>query len=82
MDPVVAVYDACVLYPLFLRDFLVRLAVRGRREGVLRAKWIGRIHREWMRAVRRRRPDLPRAALMRTRRLMDRHVRGCRVQGY
>jgi hypothetical protein len=81
MDPLVAVYDACVLYPSFLRDFLVRLAVLGRRLGVFRAKWTGRIHREWTGALLRRRPEL-RPALRRTRRLMDQHVRGCRVRGY
>jgi hypothetical protein len=81
MQPLVAVYDACVLYPAFLRDFLVRLAIHGRREGVCRAKWTGRIHREWIRAVLRARPEL-RQKLLRTRELMDRHVRGCRVQGY
>ncbi len=79
--PLVAVYDACVLYPNFLRDFLVRLAIHGRGRSVLRAKWTGRIHREWMRAVLRHRPEL-RDALRRTRQLMDRHVRGCRVRGY
>ena len=81
MEPLVAVYDACVLYPNFLRDFLVRLAIHGRGQGVLRVKWTGRIHREWIRAVLRQRPGL-RAALRRTRQLMDRHVRGCRVRGY
>jgi PIN domain len=82
MEPLVAVYDACVLYPDFLRNFLVRLAIHGRARGGLRAKWTGRIHREWMRAVRRQRPDLDRTALLRTRRLKDHHVRGCRVRGY
>lgn len=84
MDPLVAVYDACVLYPAFLRDFLVRLAIHGRQSATLelRVKWTGRIHREWIRAVLRQRPDLKRAALLRTRRLMDEHVRGCRVHGY
>jgi predicted nucleic acid-binding protein len=81
MEPLVAVYDACVLYPNFLRDFLIRLAIHGRRQGVLRVKWMGRIHREWIRAVLRQRPEL-REALQRTRQLMDRHVRGCRVRGY
>jgi hypothetical protein len=82
MEPLVAVYDACVLYSAFLRDLLIRLAIHGRRSGVLRAKWTGRIHREWMRAVLRTRPDVERARLVRTRRLMDDHVRGCRVRGY
>src|SRR5260370_6030786 len=81
MEPLVAVYDACVIYPNFLREFLVRLAIHGRRQGILRVKWTGRIHREWMRAVLRRRPEL-RVALRRTRQLMDGHVRGCRVRGY
>src|SRR5436190_5266707 len=82
MQPLVAIYDACVLFPAFLRDFLMWLAIHGQREGVFRPKWTGRIHREWIRAVLRHRPDLNRAALQRTRRLMDSHVRGCRVRGY
>jgi hypothetical protein len=82
MDPLIAVYEACVLYPNFLRDLLVRLAIHGRRQGVLRAKWTGRIHREWIRALLSDRPDINRADLAEIRRLMDRHVRGCRVHGY
>jgi hypothetical protein len=82
MQPLVAVYDACVLYPAFLRDFLVRLAIHGRGQGLLRVKWTGRIHREWTRAVLRKRPNIKRADLLRTCRLMDQHVRGCRVRGY
>lgn len=81
MEPLIAVYDACILYSAFLRDFLVRLAIHGRRQGILRAKWTGRIHREWIRAVLRQRPDL-RGNLLRTRRLMDQYVRGCRIRGY
>jgi hypothetical protein len=82
MQPLFAVYDACILYPEFLRNLLVHLSVHGRRRKVLRAKWTGRIHREWIRAVLRQRPDLNRARLARTRRLMDQHVRGSRVRGY
>jgi hypothetical protein len=81
MKPLVVVYDACVLYPNFLRDFLVRLAIHGRRQGIYRAKWTGRIHWEWIRAVLRQRPEL-RDRLRRTRQLMDEHVRGCRIRGY
>jgi hypothetical protein len=82
MEPLIAVYDACVLYPQFLRDFLVRFAIHGHRLGVFRAKWTGRIHRAWIRAVRRTRPDVLPGDLHRTRRLMDQHVLGCRVHGY
>jgi hypothetical protein len=82
MEPLVAVYDACVLYSNFLRDFMVRLAIHGRYQGVLRVKWTGRIHGEWIRAVLRDFPGVERTALLRTRRLMDRHIRGCRVHGY
>src|SRR6266540_1897300 len=82
MESLVAVYDACVLYPEFLRSFLVHLGVHGQRQGSLRVKWTGRIHEEWMRAVLRNRPDLERKQLLRTRRLMDQHIRGCRVRSY
>src|SRR5262249_45182678 len=82
MEPLIAVYDACVLYSDFLRSFLVYLGVHGRRAGVLRPKWTGRIHREWIRAVLRHRGTTSRAKLLRTRRLMDQHVHGCRVRGY
>src|ERR1700756_3158188 len=82
MEPLVAVYDACVLYSAFLRDFLVRLGIHGRERGFLRVKWTGRIHREWSRAVRRQRPDLSLKDLRRICRLMDQHARGCRVRGY
>jgi PIN domain len=82
MDPVIAIYDACVLYSAFLRDLLIRVAIHGRATDALRAKWTGRIHREWMRAVRRQRPGVLHGDLMRTRRLMDQHVRGSRVRNY
>ncbi|MFO0811284.1 MAG: hypothetical protein U0746_21860 [Gemmataceae bacterium] len=78
----IVVYDACVLYPAFLRAFLVWLAVEGKRGDLFGAKWTGRIHREWVRAVLRRNPTIDRHSLGRTRRLMDENVRGCRVRGY
>src|SRR4029077_12854466 len=65
-----------------LRDFLVRLALHDRRQGIFLAKWTGRIHREWMEALLAQRPTIRRRDLMRTRRLMDQHARGCRVRGY
>jgi hypothetical protein len=43
----VVLYDANVLYPAQLRDFLMRLAVYG----LVRAHWSEALHAEWMRAV-------------------------------
>ncbi len=47
-----------------------------------RARWSDQIHEEWMTAVLRNRPDLPRAQLERTRSLMNAHVRDALVDGH
>lgn len=74
----IAVLDSCVLYSAPLRDLLLRLALAG----IYRARWSHRICEEWMRAVRRHRPDLKSAQLERTLRLMNAHVRECIVDGF
>lgn len=74
----VVVLDACVLYPAPLRDLLLHLALAD----LFQAKWTEAIHDEWIRAVLRDRPDLARRQLLRTRRLMDAHVRDCLVADY
>lgn len=73
-----ALYDACVLYPAPLRDLLMHLALTE----LFRAKWTDRIHDEWIRNVLKKRPDLTREQLQRTRDLMNTHVRDCLVTGY
>lgn len=73
-----ALYDACVLYPAPLRDFLMRLAMTD----LFRARWTSQIHEEWINAVLKQRKDLKRKQLERTRNLMDAHVRDCLVSGY
>lgn len=50
------VYDACVLYPAPLRDFLMRLALTD----LFRARWTDRIHEEWIQTLLASRPDLKR----------------------
>ena len=72
------VYDACVLYPAPLRDFLLHLAATD----LFRARWSEWIHIEWMRNLLARRPDLSRERLQRTRQLMDQSVPDCLVTGY
>ncbi len=73
----VVVYDACVLYPAPLRDFLMRLATTG----LFAAKWTESIHNEWMRNLLAERPGLS-DQLERTRQLMDQAVPDCLVRGY
>jgi hypothetical protein len=72
------IYDACVLYPAALRDFLMHLALTE----LFRARWTATIHEEWMAAVLANRPDLTRAQLERTRDLMNKAVPDCLVEGY
>lgn len=76
--PLIAVYDACVLYPAPLRDLLMHLALTG----LFQAKWTDRIHEEWTRNLLEDRPELGREKLARVRRLMDSHAEDCLVTGY
>ena len=73
-----AIFDACVLVPAQLRDFLLRLAMTG----LFRAKWSADIHEEWMRTVLRLRPDLQRQDIERIRVLMDAHALDSVVTDY
>ena len=73
-----AVYDACVLYPAPLRDFLMWLALSGR----FRARWSLQIHNEWQRNLLKNRPDLTAAQLQRTAELMDLAIPDACVSGY
>lgn len=74
----VAVLDACVLYPPLLRDLFLWLAVKK----VFQPKWTETIHAEWIENLLEQRPDLNRAALLRTRDLMNEHGGDCLVTGY
>lgn len=62
-----AVLDANVIYPPFLRDILLRLAVAN----LYHPHWSERIHDEWMRNVSADRPDMPHISLARIRSMMD-----------
>lgn len=73
-----AFLDASVLYPAPLRDLLLELAVAD----LYRVKWSNTVHDEWIEALLRSRPDLPRQRLERTRDLMNAHTRDALVTGY
>jgi len=72
------IYDASVLYPAPLRDFLMWLAL----SDLFQARWTEQIHDEWIRSVLKNRPDLNLAQLTRTKNLMNANVRDCLVEGY
>ncbi|PRH22576.1 PIN domain-containing protein [Burkholderia multivorans] len=77
-SPFTAIYDACVLYPAPLRDFLMRLAL----SGCFRARWSAHITDEWKRNLLDNRPDLTAEQLDRTSSLMDRAIPDAVVTGY
>ncbi len=78
MSHYTALLDANVLYPAPMRDLLLQLAVTD----LFKARWSADIHREWTEAVLRNEPHRERAALERTRDLMDLHTRDALVTGY
>lgn len=71
----VVVYDANVLYPVHLRDLLLRIA----RAGIVRARWSEQILDEMLNALRRERPDISEEKLARTRALIIEAVPDCLV---
>lgn len=78
MSNFVALFDACVLYPAQLRDFLLRVAL----SDTFKARWTDQIHDEWIGNLLRDRPDIPPERLAHTRELMNRAVPDCLVTEY
>jgi predicted nucleic acid-binding protein len=77
-SPFTVVYDACVLYPAPLRDFLMWLAL----SGAFRARWSAQIHDEWKRNLLENRPDLTSDQIDRTIFMMNDAVPGAVVTEY
>lgn len=74
----IAVLDACVLYPVPIRDLLLSLAAAG----LFKPKWSGLIQDEWRRNVLLNRPDLIAAQLERTTTMMNTAFPEAEVKGY
>jgi len=75
---VVAFLDASVLYPALLRNMLMHFAVND----LYQPRWSARVHEEWMTALLRNRPDITRAQIERTRRLMEAEIDDAIVEGF
>ena len=71
-------YDASVFYPAPLRDLLMELATAG----LFRAKWSEQIQEEWIQSLLKKRPDLNRERLERTKKIANKAVPDCLVEGY
>ena len=74
----IVIFDACVLYPTTLRDYLMFLSDTD----LFLARWTARIQDEWINNLLEDRPDLSRERLERTRQKMEEHVDDCLVEGY
>jgi predicted nucleic acid-binding protein len=73
-----AFLDASVLYPVTLRNLLMRLTLNG----LFQARWSAHVHEEWIRALLRDRPDIPIERLHAVRDAMNEHAQDCLVTGY
>jgi predicted nucleic acid-binding protein len=78
MEKLIVLYDACVLYPAPLRDFLMELAL----SDLFQAKWTNQIHAEWVRNVLKNRPDLTKDKLITVCNLMNENAGDCLVEKY
>lgn len=73
-----AFLDANVLYPVSLRNLLMRLALAK----LFQALWSPHVHEEWIAAVLRDRPDLSARQLQSVRAAMDERSEDSLVTGY
>ena len=64
------IFDACVLYPVTLRDFLMTLATAR----IFKGRWTDDIHDEWIAAILKNGSDLDPTKLAAVRQMMDEAV--------
>jgi hypothetical protein len=76
--PYPVVLDACVLYPSFLRDLLIRLGLTG----LYQPKWSSTIEDEWQRNLLANRTDLTPEQIQRTAALMNTAVPDAMITGF
>ena len=74
----IAILDACTLYPPSVRDLFMWLATAR----AYKPRWTETIHTEWIRSVLANRPDVTLEQLERTRLLMDQVDPESLVSGY
>lgn len=70
-EDIVAVLDANVLYPFYLREFLMRLS---RQAELFRAKWTNEINDEWSRNLAANKPHLSKSDIEATVKWMNQTI--------
>jgi hypothetical protein len=78
MSPNLVLLDANLFYSAMMRDLFMQLALTD----LFEARWTEDIHREWIVALMRNKPNLNRTSLERTRDLMNQKVYNCLIFGY
>ena len=73
-----AFLDATVLYPVTLRNLLMRLTLNR----LFQARWSAQVHEEWIRSLLRDQPELSRDKLYQLRDAMNEHAEDSLVTGY
>ncbi|MBW5840006.1 PIN domain-containing protein [Yersinia enterocolitica] len=76
--PYPVVLDACVLYPSFLRDLLIRLGLTR----LYQPKWSATIEDEWQRNLLANRADLTQEQIQRTAAMMNTAVPDAMITGF
>ena len=74
----VVLFDASVFYAAPVRDLFIELAVAD----MYRAKWTNKIHEEWIENLLRKRSDLKRENLEKTKRMINESVEDCLIEDY
>ena len=72
------VLDACVLYPAPTRDLLLNLA----QQGLFKPRWSDEIQNEWIEGLLKKRPDLSRLNLIRTKEAMNSAFPDANIEHY
>jgi len=78
LEPSIAVFDSCILYPFHLRNIIVQAAV----DRLVEARWTDEIHDEWIRSLMVQVPAIPMERLQITRQLMDSALPTATISGY
>ena len=73
-----AICDADILYSAAATDLIIETS----RAGVFRARWTDEIHEEWIRNLKKNRPDLDEIKIERRRKLMDAAIPDALITGY